>query len=188
MPPIEDLERTLAIRTAPTLLGEKPAELLTVQGERGAVQSRIAEFNAKAAQSGLHIEELKRLKDRTLILLYNERALRKHLAKAEIGRMLRGYGYRGDKGCAGYFERLRSRMETGGDFPHEVGLFLGYPPKDIKGFIDKKGRDHLLCGYWKVYSEPENALRIFSRYDSCKKYMADCLAGGKDIYSVLKIR
>ena len=27
-----------------------------------------------------------------------------------------------------------------GEFPHEVGLFLGYPPEDVRGFIENHAK------------------------------------------------
>ena len=30
------------------------------------------------------------------------------------------------------------RLADGGKFPHEIGLFLGYPPEDVSGFIENR--------------------------------------------------
>ena len=48
--------------------------------------------------------------------------------------------------------RYREHMEGNGDFPHEIGLLLGYPPEDVIGFIENRGQNPLYIGYWKVYS------------------------------------
>lgn len=42
-------------------------------------------------------------------------------------------------------ERLSGRISASEDFPHEIGLFLGYPVDDVTGFIQNKGRNYLLC-------------------------------------------
>lgn len=181
----KEFERELAVRTAPSLLGVKPANLLTVAGSVNAVRYNIDRFNALAADSGLHIRELKRLNGRTLILLYNERVLEKRLGEKDVRDMFCGFGYEGCESCTQYLERLRRRLENNSDFPHEVGLFLGYPVEDIRGFIDNKGRNFLLCGYWKVYANVEGARRTFRSYDRCVKYMAEHFNGGGDIYGVL---
>ena len=68
-----------------------------------------------------------------------------------------------------------------------VGLFLGYPVDDVTGFIQNKGRNYLLCGYWKVYSDENRARRIFSNYDKCRNYLCNKLAQGESIYQALKI-
>ena len=36
-------------------------------------------------------------------------------------------------------------------FPHEMGLLLGYPIEDVRGFIEHNGCGCLYSGYWKVY-------------------------------------
>ena len=58
-------------------------------------------------------------------------------------------------------ERLR-----GNEFPHEIGLFLSYPPEDVKGFM----ADPCACkcsGCWKVYGGREAAEKQFARYRKC---------------------
>lgn len=37
------------------------------------------------------------------------------------------------------------------DFPHEMGILLGYPVEDVEGFIINNGKNELYTGYWKVY-------------------------------------
>ena len=180
-------ERELALHTAPAMLGVKPANLLTIEGDSRNVSLNIDRFNKKVAQKGLHIKELRRVGSRTLMLLYNERLLNKQLCDEEVRKMFRSFGYGGCHDCPQYLERLCERMAESSDFPHEIGLFLGYPVADIKGFIANKGRNCLLCGYWKVYCDAEGARKTFDRYNNCTKYMVECLDKGKDIYSALRI-
>ncbi|MBQ8965414.1 DUF3793 family protein [Ruminococcus sp.] len=183
----EKFERELALHTAPTMLGIKPANLLTVEGNDKLIRRNIDRFNSKASAKGLHIREIKRLGGRTLMLLYNEKLLNKRLCEEDVCRMFSKFGYAGCSTCPQYLEKLCDRMESSEDFPHEIGLFLGYPVDDIKGFIRNKGQNCLLCGYWKVYCDADGARRTFSRYTKCTRYMVECLDKGKDIYSALRI-
>ena len=48
-----------------------------------------------------------------------------------------------------------------------MGLFLGYPLEDVKGFIANGGRNCTCCGCWKCYGDPEEARRRFARYRRC---------------------
>ena len=64
--------------------------------------------------------------------------------------------------------RYRSYWEAGG-FPHEIGIFLGYPLADVTGFIRNKGRNYLLCGMWKVYQQEETAATAFQYYRRMKE-------------------
>lgn len=62
-------------------------------------------------------------------------------------------------------------------FPHEVGLLLGYPLCDVEDYIMNQGDNYVLCGYWKVYHNIEEARSTFELY---KKLRA---AGMQRFYS-----
>ncbi|MEA4955834.1 MAG: DUF3793 family protein [Pseudoflavonifractor sp.] len=65
--------------------------------------------------------------------------------------------------------RLMERMEKAKDFPHEIGLFLDYPPEDVEGFLnDPGGMGCQLCGCWKVYHDAEGARRRFRQFRLCR--------------------
>ena len=65
------------------------------------------------------------------------------------------------------------RLDIPCEFPHEIGILLGYPIEDVKGFIENAGRDAKCCGQWKVYSDPRDAKRRFEALkrsqDRCQK-------------------
>ena len=65
-----------------------------------------------------------------------------------------------------------------GEFPHEVGLFLSYPPEDVKGFIDHRANDFKCAGLWKVYGDVEQARAAFRLYDELKMALTTMLAAG----------
>ena len=58
---------------------------------------------------------------------------------------------------------LKRRIAMSKDFPHEIGLFLGYPIEDVVGFIRYAGKGCKLSGLWKVYGDAEAASRLFDR-------------------------
>ena len=64
--------------------------------------------------------------------------------------------------------QLIERLRTSPDFPHEIGLFLGYPPEDVRGFIENKAQDCKCVGCWKVYGDETAAQRRFAQYQKCK--------------------
>ena len=53
-------------------------------------------------------------------------------------------------------------------FPHEVGVVLGYPLADVRGFIEHDGRDELACGVWKAYTNPAQARRRWGEMRACR--------------------
>ena len=65
--------------------------------------------------------------------------------------------------------RLIQRLKSEPEFPHEIGLFLSYPPEDVLGFIRNKARKYKCVGYWKVYGDASAAQSIFETYERCSK-------------------
>lgn len=62
---------------------------------------------------------------------------------------------------------LIGRLRNNADFPHEVGLFLGYPPEDVRGFIENQASGFKLIGCWKVYGDVDAARKKFESFESC---------------------
>lgn len=62
---------------------------------------------------------------------------------------------------------LIGRLRNNADFPHEVGLFLGYPPEDVRGFIENRASGFKLIGCWKVYGDVDAARKKFESFESC---------------------
>ena len=73
--------------------------------------------------------------------------------------------------------RLIFRLRTEEDFPHEVGLFLGYPPADVDGFMHRK-EEYKFSGLWKVYDDVEGAVRQFAKCRHCTEVYLNCLSHG----------
>ena len=48
-----------------------------------------------------------------------------------------------------------------------MGLFLSYPPEDVKGFIDHRASGFKCAGLWKVYGDEEKARSLFEKYRKC---------------------
>ena len=77
--------------------------------------------------------------------------------------------------------QLIRRFRESGEFPHEVGLFLSYPPEDVQGFIDHRACDFKCAGLWKVYSDEARAHRLFDRFKRCTEDYCARWRAGSDI-------
>lgn len=80
-----------------------------------------------------------------------------------------------------YANRQTFKGDESGEFPHEVGLFLSYPPEDVQGFIDHRACDFKCAGLWKVYSDEERAQRLFTRFKRCTEDYCARWQAGSDI-------
>ena len=77
--------------------------------------------------------------------------------------------------------RLARRFRESGEFPHEVGLFLSYPPEDVKGFIDHRAGGFKCAGLWKVYGDEEKARSLFAKYKKCTEIYCTLWQGGSKL-------
>ena len=80
-------------------------------------------------------------------------------------------------GTEAMLAHLRRRLLESG-FPHEIGLFLGYPPADVAGFLKNDGKDCKLCGFWKVYDDVDGAVRQFVAFRRCRDALFSRVTGG----------
>lgn len=182
-------EKKLAFHTAPSLLGIKCASLLTLSRSEFDIGGNARRFNRRAAARGLRIKVLREecaCRDRSLILVYNEKKLAERLSGADARELLREYGYTDEMTLEQCLDRLSQRTACD-DFPHEIGVFLDYPVEDVRGFVQNSGCNYKLCGCWKVYGSVESARRKFAAYDRCREYLCKKLDQGEDIYRALRI-
>ncbi len=136
----------------------------------------LRQLNQRLRKKGLRILPLRWQDRKALLYLYRPRMLEWDLQDPLARRLLSECGYNPESTNA-CLARLISRLRMEADFPHEVGLFLGYPPADVDGFMHRKG-ECKLCGLWKVYDDAEGAMRQFARCRHCTAVYLDCLSRG----------
>lgn len=183
----DNFGQKLAFHAAPTLLGIKCASLVSLSSAEFDLGFHTRYFNRRAAAKGLKSRILCSCKNRALMLVYSEKLLGKRLADNAVRSVLAEYGYPENYSVDECLDRLSMRILESENFPHEIGVFLGYPLEDVMGFIENKGENFKLCGAWKVYGNVENAKRTFSNYDKCRIFLCNKLNEGADIYQALKI-
>ncbi len=173
----------LATLCAPTLAGLKPASLFRYQPAPGQdAAAMAAAWHAALVARGVTVRVLKQCPRTGAVLVYVYRPTRvaKLLADPRTLDFLAGEGYR--TGTADeLLDQLTDRLCCEGDFPHEIGVFLGYPLADVIGFIQNRGKNFTVCGYWKVYTDPASAQAAFDRYKKCERIYARCYYNGTPI-------
>lgn len=122
-----------------------------------------------------------------LVLFYRPAELEKYLNSSCVNALAGEYGY-GGMPLYEMLRRLKNRVRTfaerGMGFPHEIGIFLGYPEEDIRGFIENRGQRYRMTGYWKVYGDTERAGMIFREYDRAKDCAVNEFLTGKSIREI----
>lgn len=118
---------------------------------------------------------------RFLLFVYRPERLLKDLENTEVRALLEGYGYPMEQGLDALLEHLSNRIVNNEQFPHEIGLFLGYPVEDVKGFIEQKGKGCKFSGYWKVYGDEQAARHLFHQFDCCRDTVRNYIERGMTI-------
>jgi hypothetical protein len=179
---------------APVINGCRPAALVTIGA---CCYDSWAESKEELLEdTGLCCETLIVCDNTFVLFIYRQSALARALTDRTAIGIMRERGYflpesviGGDAGGDELMARLteshllptlagRYAMYIAGadaEFPHEIGLFLGYPPEDVAAFIENDGKNYACRTHWKVYHEPDAAREICSRIDRAKSDEADRL-------------
>ncbi|MDR1597155.1 MAG: DUF3793 family protein [Treponema sp.] len=163
------LEVFIRWAAGPAIGGIKPASLVRLprNGMDRAWDTWGKEICRTLDISAAHLRESS---SGVLALLYRRCLLRRAL-KGPPGRYLRSLSYSVGAGLDSCLEHLANRFSDPDQFPHEVGVFLGYPLEDVVDFSAGKPSPYNCRGYWKVYHRPEKAKRAFACMDRARLKM-----------------
>lgn len=131
-------------------------------------------------QKGLSLRIIPAENGRALCYLYRGTHLERILCDPDIASFLKKQGY----SCLepqDALDTLCSRLSESDGFPHEVGLFLGYPLPDVIAFIENKGRNCLCCGHWKAYTDECGARKLFAKYNKCTEVYKRLYVAGRSL-------
>lgn len=166
---MEDVfEKALAEQCAPTLAGVKAASLFRISGETGDLRRAALHWDRLLAPFGIRLRVLKTCPAAQACMIYVYRQNRVHciLAQPEVRAFLVRMGYR-PADTESLLDQLVRRFCLEEAYPHEIGVFLGYPLEDVEGFIRHRGRNFTCCGQWKCYGDPAAAVACFARLRAC---------------------
>jgi hypothetical protein len=182
------LDQLLAFHCAPTLSGLKPANLITHEATESFYSSPNANLMVETLKKkDICIEKICSCSTRELTLVYHESRLWAHLQQPQIWGFLVSQGYPMSGDLPSILEALKRRVTESGGFPHEIGVFLGYPLEDVIGFIRNKGQNSKMCGYWKVYGDTHSAIKQFDQFTKCRDLMINKLIQGMSITQLLNV-
>lgn len=175
------MDQYLIAHCAPTLASIKSANLFTVTpGPEEDLDCWVTLWNHRFASKGICIKVLRRRERSALIYVYRPDRVMADLEKPGVREILSSCGYTG-RSVEEAVDYLRKRISDCDQFPHEIGLFLGYPVEDVKGFIQNKGKNFLCSGIWKVYCDECGARKQFARYEKCREVYGKVFGRGRDL-------
>mgnify|MGYP000760964595 CR=1 FL=1 len=183
-----DFETVMIEQCAPVLAGLKPAGLFRYETrDRADLARRVAGWNAQLNPKGLQVRVLRGCiaTRQYLVYVYRESKLRAVLAQPQVRDFLCREGYTLPEQSDDYaplLQQLSRRLCCEADFPHEIGVFLGYPLYDVVGFIENAGRNFTCCGCWKAYGDPDAAARHFAQLNKCTRVYLRLFHEGTPIF------
>ena len=169
----KDISRTfeavLVRQCAPTLAGMKPGSIFCFNHSPLEVsRQKVCQWNKQLAPFGLTVQILLERpgSGSVIVFVYRHDRLEQMLSDDAYQSFLSEAGYERTN-LDGLLEQLSYRLRTQPEFPHEIGVFLGYPLRDVIGFIENHGRNFTCCGFWKSYGDPAEMQVCFACYRRC---------------------
>lgn len=172
------IDKALVMHCSPTLAGLKSANIFNYSFTcADQLLTELDSFRNALRPKGVSLRILRICGDRALIYVYRRDKVQDELRKPDVFNFLSKYGYETDR-IDDCIDRLAGRITSQLDFPHEIGLFLGYPLADVIGFIENKGQNCRCTGCWKVYCNECEARKQFAKFDKCKAIYCDLFNRG----------
>jgi hypothetical protein len=172
------LAEWLALELAPTIRGNKPSTVLSFSNTKYMpLLNMWNKYGLRILQdSVIRFFHLRVTPTSVTVLFYRADMLKKCMEDMYHKEFLQRFGYPVDAGIDKCLALLRQRFQH--SCPHEVGLLLGIPLKDVLGFM---GLSHLplTCrGLWQIYGDPESSLSTIQCFTEDRRCVAEQLERG----------
>lgn len=184
----ELLSKWLALELAATIFGNKPSTILSIVNIKNRpILTLWRQYGPRLlAGSSLSYFILKETPDRLAILFYREDMLEQCINEPNHKDFLVRHGYPIEQNLTACLTYLKSKFtET---CPHEFGVLLGIPLKDVLGFMGLSDQPLCCKGCWHIYGNPECSLAVMKRFNDDRDIVAGWLESGWEPYQVLTYR
>lgn len=181
-----NLETQFALQCSPFIAGLKISNLFTISIPQNS------ELEYILLLSGYSFKKLYNTKNNVIYFLYNEKKLQEYLKMDMVRKILYECGYPYDihkdiyKMLTIFKDKYIGYMQGKCEFPHEMGIFLGYPIDDVIGYLKNNGENSICVGYWKVYKNAQEKQKLFREFECAKECVIRYLAQGINILEIMK--
>lgn len=161
--------RYLLRKLGPILYQAKPAELLSFPAydKKSALKIDIIERCFRSCNKiAYRIIDYK--KSSKKVFFYNKEKLNNLLKQKKQLFFLIKLGYPNKYDMKDYIDFLIEKIANG-EIPPELGVFLGYPLKDVRGFMGFPGFKLTKINGWRVYGNPELSDKIYGEISAARE-------------------
>jgi hypothetical protein len=167
----DDYIKWLVQLLGPVLLGVKPAEILSFpQTNQDGINKMEIVKQVFHYCSKIGYKEVTLSNRCTKLLFYHKDSLNQTLSDSRNLKFLRQLGYSKQYDMEDYLKLLLDKMQSG-EIPDEIGLFLGYPLKDVIGFIGHASLKLTKIKGWRVYGDPRLSDEKYNSFIQAKDHM-----------------
>lgn len=170
--------------SAPSFCGIKPANMFSVSKEVFC-RKEYENWEERFSLHGLESFFIELSGTRILMFVYNKSWTERILSVPYVKKYLEGKGY-DYSGRKDFFSMLKTRLDSSSDFPHEIGIVLGYPVEDVIAFEKCSGKNCKYCGAWKCYSDVDNARNCENRFRECSRLCSRWFDEGCSVTQIVK--
>lgn len=156
-----EFEKYLFVNIACVLFGGKDGELLTLPREQLGLNGpeQLACVGKLAAQWGYQWHVMCENEQSLKLVIYNRQKVQAALSSVQPCHLCAGLNYRPGLTAEEFLAEVARRWQASGDIPHEIGLALGYPVKDVLGFMGLLKLECTgMCG-WRIYGDPKPSMQ-----------------------------
>lgn len=169
----------------PVIFGVKPAEIISFSHSDKQNVYKLTEIKHILDKNNkISYKEFSYCNKCTKILFYNSTELNNTLSEYRNLKFLKSIGYPSQYEFNLYLEFIIEKMRTG-NIPDEIGVFLGYPLKDVLGFIGHPSLKLTKINGWRVYGDSRISDTKYIQFINAKNKMKELLHH-HNVYNVLK--
>ncbi|WP_276671943.1 DUF3793 family protein [Chlorobium limicola] len=165
------LEKWIFVHAAGVLFAKKPGELIIMKKDMFGLNSPKCQKITESFCRSWNLEHLLLYENghSLKIMLYRADAVDHRIATASKKIMHCVLKYPFNLDSSAFLEEVAIRWNTSGSIPHEIGIALGYPLKDVWGFMGISADSCSgSCG-WKIFGDPEPSMKRKHRYEKARE-------------------
>ena len=157
------------------ILGSKPAEIINVPGSKEDKKIKLSQIEAFFSNcSRITYRVITTHDGGKRVLFINEKSMEKVLVNKRCINFLKFVGYPADYELNDYMDELVFRLQSE-EFPHEIGVFLGYPLKDVLGFMGYGKNELVEVRNWRIYGDKEISYEVYNNFMRDKAIMKEMI-------------